>query len=144
MRIHRLGVLGCLPGLLVCASLAANRGTHSATGLQRLSLELEGSRHQANEPIVGRLVVENSGSLAIIIVKPRLPTAWSVHYDPGQVEAGQTWEGSVLKGTADPGHAGDYDLAEYVTIAPGREYEQRVDIGWFLRNNQSTIPVGAY
>jgi hypothetical protein len=136
-----------LPGMALCVP-SANHSDASVKGRAscELLLHLTETHHGATEPINGRLVMKNLGQEPIVIVKPLFPTAWRVRSlpDPISSESGQTWEGSVLVGTPDPGHERAYEASDYVTIGSGKAYEQDLNVAWFLRNQRSRIPPGVY
>ncbi|MBP7989020.1 hypothetical protein [Candidatus Neomicrothrix sp.] len=146
-RVHGVAVWLVVPGMIFCAQ-SANHPDDSATvrASCELLLDVTDAYHRATEPINGRLVMKNLGREPIVIVKPLFPTVWHVRAVPDRSsgDSGQTWEGSVLVGTSDPGHARVYEASDYVTIASGKAYEQDIDVAWFLRNQRSSTPAGVY
>ena len=145
--VRCLSIVLLVPGMLCCVSSATRSETSDVVEPScALLLHLTESHYRATEPINGRLTVRNTGQEPIVIVKPMLPTAWSVRFAPEQssIDTARVWEGSVLRGTSDPGYEPGYGTSNYVTIESGKEYEQALDVAWFLRNQRSAIPLGVY
>jgi hypothetical protein len=135
---------GLLLGAIVCDGDVRANGT-GEKGFALLVTVPQGAFH-TNEAITGTIAVVNKSAQSIVIVKPQLPSAWSVRYfGTGSGEQPlASWEGSVLRGTTDPGHPRRYQPDQYETIPGGQTFAKPLDLRWFIRNQRDSFPEGCY
>jgi hypothetical protein len=145
-RVRGLVILQSALVLVTIGCLSTTSSRPAAQKDYELRVDLSGRTFTEGEEIVASISVHNHSPQAVTIVKPLLPSAWSVQYygPPPGTRPLSGWDGGVLQGTTDPEFSRTYPESEYEVVKPLGAYSQPIDLRWFLRNQRESFPSGCY